>query len=199
MPTYNALSFTAMPVIKNLVKKNIERYSKPQKLSWNASALEVLVDFRSVKTLEIHESVELARAEDLIDVAKVRYANVVNGDGELVGILPKQELHGRTAINKAAELRVPHANLTIDYLMVPVAKLPIVSRKQLINAKIGDVVATLHRSAQDYLLVHQEGEIIGVVPSLRIVELTGESVQVRQHASSFVDIMNAVRHREMVD
>ncbi|EGN75764.1 hypothetical protein A28LD_0811 [Idiomarina sp. A28L] len=199
MSTYTALSFTALPIIKSSGSKPTVKSFTENKLSWNENSLHALIDFSSQRPLQMSEAVELEHAEELMDASNARYACVLNRGGELVGILPKQEFHGRLAINKARDLRIPHGQLTIDYIMIPIAKLPLVSRQQLQHAKIGDVVATLHRSGQDYLLVHEEGEIIGVVPALRIVELTGESVQIRHHANSFAEIMNAVRHRDAIE
>ncbi len=199
MSSYTALSFSALPIVKNKSAKHAGPQFLQRKLSWNESALNVLIDFSFQRPLEINQTLELDRAEALLEATKARYACVMNSDNELVGILPKQELHGRTAINMARDLRIPHGDVSIDYLMIPIAKLPLVSRQQLQQAKIGDVVATLHRSGQDYLLVHDDNEIIGIVPALRIVELTGESVQIPHHANSFVEIMNAVRHRDAIE
>ncbi|RUO22433.1 hypothetical protein CWE08_04445 [Aliidiomarina iranensis] len=199
MSTYTALNFSALPMLTNKPRQVVKSRNLQDKLSWNENALEVLIEFSGFQPLQVNQALELEKAEALLSATRARYACVVNDAQEFVGILPKQELYGRAAINLARDLNLPHKKISIDYLMIPLARLPIVSKQQLAASRIGDVVATLHRSGHDYLLVQDNGDIVGLIPALHIVEKTGESVQIPHHANSFVEIMQAVRHRETIE
>lgn len=170
-----------------------------RQLSWNESALEVLEDFTLHTPLHVHTSTGLKYADAVMDGAASRYACVLDHNEELVGVVAMRDLHGRQAVRLARELEVPHDEISVEYLMKPVAQLPLVTRKQLESALIGDVVATMQKSGKDFLLVHEKGRIVGLISSLGIVERTGESVQVRHHAESFAEILHAIKHMDDVE
>ncbi|EKE87053.1 CBS domain-containing protein [Idiomarina xiamenensis] len=170
-----------------------------EKLSWNESAINVLDDFTLKAPLHVHTNTEVSQADAILDAAGSRYACVLDSEGELVGMLSLRDLHGRRAVQIAQQIQVPYKEVPVSYLMKAVASLPLITRKQLQDARIGDAVATLQKSGKDFLLVHEAGHIQGVISSLGIAERTGESVNVYHHASSFAEILHAVKHTEEAD
>ncbi|RUO25975.1 hypothetical protein CWE09_04405 [Aliidiomarina minuta] len=170
-----------------------------EKLSWNEGALNVLDDFTQHAPLQIKTSTELGEARDLMQSRESRYACVLDNQGELVGILAARDLRGRRAGQFAHELRIAFNEVPVRHLMKSVASLPLVSREQLLYAQIGDAVATLQKSGKDFLLVQERGHIQGLISSLGITDKTGESVHVYHHASSFAEILHAVKHAEEID
>ena len=90
-------------------------------------------------------------------------------------------------------------NTLVKELMLPLLALPQVKLESLTKAKVGDAAATLKASGRDFLLVINNGEVCGVVSSLRIAELTGESVNVYHLPSTFAEIISAINHHEVID
>lgn len=195
MSQYTSLSWSA---VHDQVKIG-RPYPNARKLSWNDPALLVLDDFTQHAPLHIKADIELAEVDALLETSQLRYACVLNRQDELVGVIAARDLHGRRAVQIAHELQLPWSEVAASYIMKPVSSLPLITREQLKQAVIGDAVATLQRSGKDFLLVHHDGDIQGVVAALGIVEKTGESVNVQHHASSFVEIMHAVKHCEEVE
>ncbi|MGX5913786.1 hypothetical protein ACR0ST_03545 [Aliidiomarina sp. Khilg15.8] len=195
MSQYTSLSWSA---VHGQLKLGQQR-PQPRKLSWNDSAILVLDDFTQQAPLNLRTDTELAEVDALLNSSQQRYACVLDRQDELVGIIAARDLHGRRAVQLAHELQLGWGEVTASYLMKPVASLPLITRDQLKQAVIGDAVATLQKSGKDFLLVHQDGDIQGLVAALGIVEKTGESVNVQHHASSFVEIMHAIKHCEEVE
>lgn len=195
MSQYTSLSWSA---VQDQVKIG-RPHPNARKLSWNDSALLVLDDFTQHAPLHIKTDIELAKVDALLATSQLRYACVLNRQDELVGVVAARDLHGRRAVQIAHELQLPWSEVAVSYIMKPVASLPLITREQLKHAVIGDAVATLQKSGKDFLLVHQKGDIQGLVAALGIVEKTGESVNVQHHASSFAEIMHAVKHCEEVE
>ncbi|RUO31447.1 hypothetical protein CWE12_00125 [Aliidiomarina sedimenti] len=194
MSHYTSLSWAAMPAQLPLAKLNART-----KLSWNEPARMVLDNFSDQDPLHVHTSTKLKHADAIMDGAGARYICVFDHQQRLTGVLALRDLHGRQAVRLAKELSIAHDDLSVDYLMKPISQLPLITYQQLERARIGDVVATLQKSGQDFLLVQEEGQIVGLVSSLNIVERTGESVQVRHHVESFVDILHAIKHSDDIE
>ncbi len=106
-----------------------------EKLNWNEPATLVIDDFTKVNPLHVHTSTMLKFADAIMDGAGVRYTCVLNAADTLVGILTQRDLHGRKSVRAAHELQVPHDELHVEYLMKPLANLPVVTRKQLDHAR----------------------------------------------------------------
>lgn len=194
MSHYNSLSWAQGPL-----DYRFDTQSMHGLLSWNEPALAVLDDFSRSTPLHVHQSTKLKHADAIMNGADARYVCVFDHDDRLTGVLALRDLHGRKAVKLAKELNLAHDDISVDYLMKPVGSLPLITLQQLERACIGDVVATLQKSGHDFLLVQQAGHIVGLVSSLRIVERTGESVQVRHHADSFIDILHAIKHSDDID
>lgn len=195
MNRYTSLSWSAVSDHAPLCAPHITN----EKLSWNEPALKVLDDFTSEAPLQLKTSTELGEARQLMLSKQQRYACVLDNQNELVGILAARELRGRRAGQLAHELRVAFNEVPVRYLMKGIANLPVVSQQQLSYAQIGDAVATLQKSGKDFLLVQRDGQVQGLVSSLGITEKTGESVHVYHHASSFAEILHAVKHSEEIE
>lgn len=144
--------------------------------------------------VHVHTSTQLQHLDTILRGAGQRYALVLDAQDCLVGVITGRDVLGRKSVQKAHELGVSPGELTVDYLMHPITRLPRITQSQLANSRIGDMVATLQKSGHDFLLVQHRGEFVALVAALNIVERTGESVQIQHHAHSFADLMYAIQH-----
>ena len=174
-------------------------YDHQPLVSWHDSAKQVVDDFTKMSPLELRESTLVDDAEQKLRGASRRYACIKNPNGEMTGLLALRELHGRKATQLSAVKRVRWHELAVKELMLPLAALPQVKLEDLEKAKVGDAAATLKASGRDFLLVINKGEISGVISSLKIAELTGESVNVYHLPSTFAEIISAINHHEIID
>ncbi|PYE31800.1 CBS domain protein [Idiomarina fontislapidosi] len=166
---------------------------------WHANALHVFDDFERHDPLLLRATTSLDRAEQLMHSAKVRYACVVNNNEQIIGLVALREFHSRHAMQVSQSTQLPWAELTVGDLMRKLDELPQAEYKQLQKARIGDAAATLKSAGRDFLLVFESGSIRGVVSSLRIAQVTGESVNIYHSASTFAEIISAVNHSHLND
>ncbi|WP_322406147.1 hypothetical protein U0358_09965 [Idiomarina sp. PL1-037] len=174
-------------------------YGHQPLISWHDSAMHVVDDFTKVSPLEITESTQVSDAEQKLRGANQRYACIKNQSNEMTGLLALRELHGRKATQLSTVKQIGWRELVVKELMLPLIILPQVKLEDLKKAKIGDAAATLKASGRDFLLVINDREVCGVVSSLRIAELTGESVNVYHLPSTFAEIISAINHHEVID
>lgn len=170
--------------------------NKQKRLDWHQSVQWVVDDFTKHQPVQLSLGSTVVDAERGLNTNGRRYACVLDANEHLIGILAARELHSRRSIALANALQRPWAELTVEDLMIPVSKLPQISSDDLTIARIGDAAATMQQTGADYLLVHKEGAVIGLISSLGIAELTGESVKLYHRASSFSEIVHAVNHTE---
>lgn len=156
---------------------------------WSDPAVLVADSLLTNLPVQVHTSTLLKHADAIMDGTQSRYALVLNQQDELVGVLALRDLYGRKAVQKARDLNLTHDELSVEYLMIPIQRLPVISQKQLDQAQIGDIVATLQSSGYDFILVQEAGALVALIASLNIAERTGESVQVRHHADSFAELV----------
>ncbi|HAS15889.1 MAG TPA: hypothetical protein DCS01_11400 [Idiomarina abyssalis] len=174
-------------------------YDHQPVISWHDSAMHVVDDFTKVSPLEITENTLVSDAEQKLRNANRRYACIKNQNGEMTGLLALRELHGRKATQLSTVNQTGWRELAVKELMLPLLALPQVKLESLTKAKVGDAAATLKASGRDFLLVINNGEVCGVVSSLRIAELTGESVNVYHLPSTFAEIISAINHHQVID
>lgn len=168
-------------------------------LSWHDGALHVMDDFKTLSAVELPESTLVSDAESAIRRAACRYACVKNSSHHMIGLLALRELHGRKATQVTTRTQTNWKELTVKELMTPLSALPQVQLSDLKKSRIGDVAATLKASGRDFLVVVDEGEVFGVVSSLKVAELTGESVNVFHLPSTFAEIISVVNHKEAIE
>lgn len=193
MTTFHSLNWSAV-ADRYTLNSALATGFTPNKVDWHQSATEVFDDFTRHSPLQLKSTCGLPEAEQLLQQSGERYACVLDAEQQLIGILALRDIHTRASVALAKSLEVTWAELTVEQMMMPVRKLPLITRQQLERAKIGDAVATMQQSGREYLLVHQHGNIQGLVSSLGVAERTGESVRLYHRASSFAEIMQAVKH-----
>lgn len=199
MSQYNSLRWQDSAAARATKAPVLNIHTQQPRVLWSDNAAEVASSLLVNAPVHVHTSTQLSQADAVLDGVNQRFALVLDAQDQLVGILASRDLHGRKAVKKATELGVAHDELSVDYLMQPISRLPVITQTQLNRARVGDVVATLQKSGQDFLLVQHQGEMVAIVAALTIVERTGESVQIRHHTESFADIMYAIRHGEEIE
>lgn len=200
MSQYTSLNWSAAYQSSPQVTLPLNTKITAQSLAkWSDPAVLVADSLLTKLPVQVHTSTLLKHADAIMDGTHSRYALVLNHQDELVGVLALRDLHGRKAVQKARDLNLAHDDLSVDYLMTPIQRLPVISQAQLQQAQIGDIVATLQSSGHDFILVQEAGKLVALIASLNIVERTGESVQVRHHADSFAELLYVLKHHEDVE
>ncbi|HTF97195.1 MAG TPA: CBS domain-containing protein [Cellvibrio sp.] len=158
------------------------------------SALAILTDFRSHKPhmvdshLEASEALEVMRAED------VAIKLVVDDKKEFVGVISLDDLSEHNMLLKQMALRIKRDELLVRDLMHTRASISAVDYEQFKRASVGDVVSTLKKNHQEYLLVVDQHahHIRGIVSSRDISRRLHAPVNIEKELT-FADIFTAVK------
>ncbi|WP_113907383.1 hypothetical protein [Aliidiomarina celeris] len=167
--------------------------------SFSDPANVVLENITFKDALFVKRHLKLPELDALLSAAQRRHALVMDRNGEVLGIVNKHSLYNGKTVRLAKELGVAHNELEAEQLMIPLARLPSVSKKALEQAKIGDIALTLQRCNSDFIGVTENDEWVGFIAALTIAEKTGESIHISLIGQSFAEIVHAVRHPEALE
>jgi len=123
------------------------------KLSLSSPAA-VLVDaFLDRKPISVHADDSLKDTHHLMHAMKISVCLVENSRNEVIGIVTKRDLMGQRAVAYATKSATPIADLSVRDVMIPRSSLFCISKEQARAASVGEVVATIKRLGDTYILI----------------------------------------------
>ena len=130
--------------------------------------------------------------------AGVRMVFVRGGDGALVGMVTAEDLQGERPVQRASNHHVPHRELTLADVMVPLAQWDAVDISQVRRARLGDIAATLQAHGLRYLLVTQTKmgatSLRGLFSARRLEMALATRIEPDLHSRSFAELEQALAH-----
>lgn len=164
-----------------------------QDVKASTPALAIVTDFRNHKPhmvdghLEASEAIELMLAED------VNIKLVVDDAKEFIGVISREHLSEHNLLCRQVELRLKRDELLVRDLMLPRHQIRAIGYEQLKQATVADIVSTLKKSHQEYLLVVDKDEhhIRGIISAHEIANRLHAPVEIEKELT-FVDIFTAV-------
>lgn len=134
----------------------IERPPQPIYLSLDAPALEVMTDFRSVRAVTVSPHVVIDDALERMKTSGVRMLLVSDERERVFGIITARDIQGERPVQLVREGGLSRAAITVEQLMTPAGQIEVIRFASVANARIGHVVATLHRLERQHALVVEE-------------------------------------------
>lgn len=152
-----------------------------------------------------HSACVVAMAHDGLDEtlhlmmrAGVRMVFVAGASGELAGMVTAEDLQGERPVVRATSGKVPHGELTLAEVMVPVTQWDTVDLATVRTARLGDVAETLHEHGLRYLLVTQNklGKTVlrGLFSASRLEMAMNTTIEPGLHSRSFAELEMALAH-----
>ncbi|WMS85719.1 hypothetical protein [Pleionea litopenaei] len=145
--------------------------------------------------LSLKDNTTLAQAELIFKQTQSNTAFVVNNASNVVGLITKATISGRDAMSIASQRGISRAELTVDLLMIPVAKLYVVDREVLTTLTIQQLVSAMSLQSLDYLLVSEEGRLVGCIDFREVSRLTGQKVTPTHRPDSLLGIVENLMHQ----
>ena len=157
-------------------------------------ALAILTDFRRHTPPMVSGYLEATEALEMMLAENVKIKLVVDENKEFIGVISIDDLSHHNLLLKQMALHIKHDELLVRDLMHPRASINAVDFDQYKNATVGDVVATLKKAHQQYLLVVDKDahHIRGVVSSRDIASRLHSPVEIEKELT-FIDIFIAVK------
>lgn len=160
----------------------------------NTSALAILTDFRSHKPHMVDSHLEATEALEVMLAEDVKTKIVVDDSKEFIGVISMDDLADHNMLLKQMALHVKRDELLVRDLMHARAGIRAVEYEQFKYASVGDVVSTLKKTHQEYLLVVDKGahHIRGIVSARDIARRLHAPVEIQKELT-FVDIFTAIK------
>lgn len=162
------------------------------------SALSLLTDLHHSACVVASHLDGLDQTLHLMMRAGVRMVFVSGADGALVGMVTADDILGERPVLRASSRQVPHHELTVADVMVPVTHWDTVELAQVRTARLGDVAATMHEHGLRYLLVtqHKQGQTMlrGMFSARRLEMAMNTTIEPDRHSRSFAELEQVLAH-----
>ncbi|RWU12143.1 hypothetical protein EGC76_02850 [Pseudidiomarina gelatinasegens] len=169
-----------------------------KRLDWHQSAHHIVDELHDNALVLLTPQMPVLEAESIFNASEQRYGVVIDEKRQVIGVLMARELHGRHSGVIANLLQLPWHELTVGYLMRPIGQIPVLNSQQIRAAKIGDIAATMQAAGSDFIVITTDSRISGIVVSLKIMAVTGESIRLYPRATTFAEVFNAIKHPDSV-
>ena len=130
--------------------------------------------------------------------AGVRMVFVAGADGELVGMVTAEDIQGERPVQRASAQLIPHHELTVFDVMIPVGHWDTVELSQVRTARLGDIAETMHEHGLRYLLVTQNKEgrttLRGLFSARRLEMAMNTTIEHDLHSRSFAELEQVLAH-----
>ncbi|MFT3856211.1 MAG: CBS domain-containing protein [Aquabacterium sp.] len=161
-------------------------------------ALSLLTDLHHSACVVASHRDGLEQTRHLMMRAGVRMVFVAGSDGQLVGMVTAEDIQGERPVVRASNQGVPHGELTLADVMIPVAHWEVVDLAQVRTARLGDVAATMHEHGLRYLLVTQlkDGRttLRGLFSARRLEMAMNTTIEPDLHSRSFAELEQVLAH-----
>lgn len=161
-------------------------------------ALSQMTDLRSAACVVADHLDSLAQTLHVMQRAGVHMALVTGADGQLVGMVSRDDLHGERPVQQALADRVAHTDLPLDRLMTPLSQWQVVDIGSIEHACLGDVVATLRSHSLRYLLVvaREGGQTVlrGLFSARQLEAALGTVIGANLHSRNFAELEATLAH-----
>jgi predicted transcriptional regulator len=160
----------------------------------DSPAMCVMTDFKSVSVATIAPDATLAQANQTMISRGVRLLLVVNRDDEVLGLITSRDTSGEKPIKMVQERGGKFTDLSVNDLMVPRERIDLIDTRDVLTAKVGDVVETMKHYKRQHMLAGERDplsgkvRIRGVFSATQIGRQLGAAIQTFDVGSTFSEI-----------
>ncbi len=163
-------------------------------LTLDSPASAAMMDFSIQPPLRIRSDVRATQAETFLNILHAYKLFVTNANGDVLGVVTAKDLEEAEVMGRAAELQHPVPEMTLYELMTPLDNVSGVDVNTVAIARIGDVLKTMRKQSQPFLLVysHQGSVLQGLITTAHISELLNVPLHEEVHARDVGEIVQAI-------
>ncbi len=163
-----------IPLKANL---RIERPEEPPELvHFHDSAMLVFTDFARVYPVTITVDRTIDYALHKMKKTGVRLLLVVDKKNRMIGLISADKIMGDDPVRLAEHKQIDYHQITVAMLMQPLKDIQVLESSHLRDARVGHIVATLHRLEQKYVLVVDHDIVRGLFSASQISKQLGRNI-----------------------
>lgn len=168
-----------------------------RKVSRNSPALQVMTDLEKVVTVTTGPDVNIDTANQQMITNKVRLLLVTDEQRHVLGLITANDILGERPMKHLQQMGGKHADILVRHIMTSWEQLDSLDIKDVANAKVGDIVATLTDLGRQHALVvtiepNGARSICGIFSSTQISRQLGEVIEISNKAKTFSEIEAAL-------
>ena len=157
-----------IPLKANL---RIERPEEPPELvHFHDSAMLVFTDFARVYPVTITADSTIDFALHKMKKTGVRLLLVVDKKNRMIGLISADKIMGDDPVRLAEHKQIDYHQITVAMLMQPQKDI------QVLESRVGHIIATLHRLEQKYVLVVDHDIVRGLFSASQISKQLGRNI-----------------------
>jgi CBS domain containing-hemolysin-like protein len=160
----------------------------------DSPAMCVMTDFKQVSVATTPPEATLTQANQTMISRGVRLLLVVDRNDEVLGLITSRDTSGEKPIQMVQERGGKFTDLLVADLMCPRERIDLIEGRDVLAAKVGDVVATLKALHRQHAMVGERDPISGkvrirgVFSATQIGRQLGMAIQTFDVASTFSEI-----------
>jgi len=167
-----------------------------ERLTAASPALAVMTDFAVVPAATIEPGASLDEANKFMIRRGVRSLLVLDHSQYVVGIITANDILGERPMQIALERNVTRNEVLVREAMTPVERMDALPANELLEAKIGHVVATLRKAGRQHVLVVETSngsEVVrGIFSLSHIASALGIRIEASSIAGTFAEVQAAL-------
>lgn len=128
-------------------------FFSPRPVTVNSPAVEVMTDLRLVAAATIDSETPVGTADQAMIARGVRSLLVVDGRGNVIGVVTARDIHGERPLQVVGKRGVRHGDVKVGDVMTRREDVEVLDLADVLRAKVGAVVETLKHSGRQHALV----------------------------------------------
>ena len=157
----------------------------------------VYTDFSHVRPFSINPTATLDQINDKMIACGVRLLFVVETPGLLQGLVTYTDLFGEKPVCYMQEHGGRREEILAQDIMTPLVQLEALQKKDVLRAKVGDIVETLMVAGRQHMLVsdiNEKGEqiICGLFSLTNLEQALNTKIELSQRAHTFAELERAL-------
>ncbi len=157
----------------------------------------VFTDFTYIRPFTISSTASIDQINDKMIAYGVRLLFVAKADGVLHGLVTFTDLFGEKPVQYIQQHGGSREEILAQDIMTPLAQLEALQQKNVLRAKVGDIVETIKAAGRQHMLVsHTYADdrqvVTGLFSSTHIEKLLGIEIELSPRAQTFADLERAL-------
>jgi len=172
----------------------------PARVTLDSPAAETMTDFNRVAAVTIDPGASVDTANRKMIENGIRLLLVVESPDIVLGIITASDILGEKPMQIVQERGVRHGEITVRDIMTPHEMLEVIEMRDVLNARVGHVVATLQLARRQHAMVVEPNEgdscqaVRGLFSSSQIARQLGVPVHVGDIVQTFAEIEASLNH-----
>ena len=174
--------------------------TSPARVALDSPAADTMTDFKRVSAVTIDPGAAIDDANRKMIENGIRLLLVVESPDIVLGIITASDILGEKPMQIVQERSVKHSEITVRDIMTPHEMLEVIQMRDVLDASVGQVIATLRRARRQHAMVVEpkEGDscqaVRGLFSTSQIARQLGVLVHVGDVVQTFAEIEASLNH-----